>query len=244
MTTLGVFFGKIRIRLVVDARISWVGILFLTAARKREKRVRMKFKLIRCSVCAFALLASAVLFVTGCNNKDAELAVQSQKELETVRAELEQTRTSAAAQEAELTRLRKEKEELLRLRNETRQLREEKQQLAKQLESLQATTAGVQQQARQLQKLQVENQQLQQSARRIKQNADLNICINNLRQVGGAKQQWALANQRASTTIPTAQDVAAFMKDGFTECPAGGTYTLNAVGASPTCSISNHALPQ
>jgi hypothetical protein len=74
--------------------------------------------------------------------------------------------------------------------------------------------------------------------------AQINACINNLRQLDGAKQQWALENKKEMTDTPTQSEVAAYLKDGqLPICPAGGTYTINAVGKDPACSVSNHRLP-
>jgi len=206
------------------------------------------------------MLAGVVWFVTGCSNKDAELAVQRQKELEVVRAELEQAKVSTAAQETELARLRKDNLELLRLRNEIRQLRDDKQQLARQAQTAQVAAQRAQAQATELaeaekQRLAVLNQQAEYEAR-IKavvnasggetspQGQATLACINNLRQIDGAMQQWALENKKDATAIPTAKHIGVYLKDGvIPKCPAGGTYTLNSVGTVPTCTIPGHALP-
>jgi hypothetical protein len=71
-----------------------------------------------------------------------------------------------------------------------------------------------------------------------------NACINNLRQIDAAKQQWALEKGKQSTDVPTEDDLKVYlMHSRFPHCPAGGTYTINAVGQPPTCSISDHKLP-
>jgi Tfp pilus assembly protein PilE len=71
-----------------------------------------------------------------------------------------------------------------------------------------------------------------------------NACINNLRQIDAAKQQWALENGKKSTDVPTENDIKPYlMHSQFPHCPAGGTYTVNAVGESPKCSIPDHKLP-
>lgn len=211
----------------------------------------MKSKTIQRSCFAPALLAGGILFVAGCNNKDAELAAQRQKELETVRAELEQTKTSAVAQEGELTRLRKDNLELLRLRNEVRQLRDDKKQLSQQTQTAQtqAQQAQAQAQAIQSQAQQALAAQQQALAARYGTQAtseqQANACINNLRQIDGAMQQWALENKKDASAIPTAKELAAYLKDGvIPKCPAGGTYTFNPVGSIPTCTIPGHALPR
>ena len=53
-----------------------------------------------------------------------------------------------------------------------------------------------------------------------------------------AKAQWALEKQKGPTDVPTGQDLAPYFKDGVLPvCPDGGTYTINAIGALPTCSV-------
>jgi hypothetical protein len=71
----------------------------------------------------------------------------------------------------------------------------------------------------------------------------MNACINNLRQIDAAKQQWALENEKKSDAVPTAQDLTPYLKS-FPKCPAGGTYTIGAVSNAPTCSIPEHKLPE
>ena len=60
-----------------------------------------------------------------------------------------------------------------------------------------------------------------------------NACINNLRQIDGAKDQWAIENNKSSGT-PAQSDITTYLKKWPT-CPAGGTYTIGALGADPTC---------
>jgi hypothetical protein len=79
---------------------------------------------------------------------------------------------------------------------------------------------------------------------RARQTAQTNACINNLRQIDAAKQEWALENKKRSTDTPTQSDLTRFLKNGqWPTCPAGGTYTIGAVGQTPTCSIPEHKLP-
>jgi hypothetical protein len=70
-------------------------------------------------------------------------------------------------------------------------------------------------------------------------------CINNLRLIDDAKQDWALDNNAASNAVPTAQVLQLYLKNGvFPVCPSGGTYSINAVDEVPTCSIPGHNLPE
>jgi Tfp pilus assembly protein PilE len=71
-----------------------------------------------------------------------------------------------------------------------------------------------------------------------------NACINNLRQIDAAKQQWALEKGKSATDVPTEDDLKIYlMHSQFPHCPAGGNYTINAVGQPPECSIPDHRLP-
>jgi hypothetical protein len=88
-------------------------------------------------------------------------------------------------------------------------------------------------------------QQLQAAQQQAAMAANAAACINNLRLIDAAKLQWALDKGKSATDVPTAQDLAPYFKEGtFPVCPDGGTYTINAVGELPACSIPNHVLPQ
>jgi hypothetical protein len=71
-----------------------------------------------------------------------------------------------------------------------------------------------------------------------------NACINNLRQIDGAKNEWALENNKKATDVPTKADLLPYLRS-WPVCPAGGTYVIGAVGEKPTCSLANlgHVLP-
>ncbi len=70
--------------------------------------------------------------------------------------------------------------------------------------------------------------------------AQKNSCIANLKQIDGAKQQWAVEAKQAATATPT--DAQIFAPDLYIRnkplCPIGGTYTLGAVSEVPTCDKS------
>jgi len=69
-----------------------------------------------------------------------------------------------------------------------------------------------------------------------------NACINNLRQLDAAKQEWALEKSKSATDTPTKEDLMPYLRR-WPVCPQGGTYTIGAVGEKPTCSIPGHVLP-
>jgi prepilin-type N-terminal cleavage/methylation domain-containing protein len=72
--------------------------------------------------------------------------------------------------------------------------------------------------------------------------AQTNACINNLRQIDGAKQQWALEAKKVSTDTPVQADIQPYLKS-WPLCPASGTYTISDVATAPSCNIALHVLP-
>jgi prepilin-type N-terminal cleavage/methylation domain-containing protein len=83
---------------------------------------------------------------------------------------------------------------------------------------------------------------------RARNQAQKNTCINNLRQIDGAKQQYALENRKVDSYVCTTDNVDDYLKNNqFPTCPASGSYGIGAVNTDPTCSLSNspslHILP-
>ena len=80
-----------------------------------------------------------------------------------------------------------------------------------------------------------------------RQTSQTNACINNLRQIDAAKEQWALATgaTNGDLVVETGTDgVWSYIKGGvMPTCPATGTYTVGVVGTDPTCSETDHILP-
>lgn len=72
-----------------------------------------------------------------------------------------------------------------------------------------------------------------------------NACINNLRQIDSAKQQWALENTKKEDAIPSQADILPYIGGNgvMPVCPAGGTYAIRSVGELPACSVPGHVLP-
>ena len=74
-----------------------------------------------------------------------------------------------------------------------------------------------------------------------------NACINNLRQIDGAVQQWALQNNKSGSANVVQASLNQYLGRGtagqWPTCPAGGNYTVSTVNAKPTCNIANHVLP-
>ncbi len=83
---------------------------------------------------------------------------------------------------------------------------------------------------------------------RARKTSQTNACINNLRQIDGAKQQWALELGKSSADLPVDTDIQPFLGRGSlgtlanVHCPlvpsqlnlcAG--YTIGVVGTAPLC---------
>ncbi len=91
---------------------------------------------------------------------------------------------------------------------------------------------------------------------RARATSQANACINNLRQIDAAENEWALEQGKTTgATAPTLTgDLTPYIKlnsnGAIPQCPASGSYTTYSVGATPqvTCSLGNtvnppHVLP-
>ena len=205
-------------------------------------------------LCVLVLLAGEFFLFSANRQKDAaQVALREAKqEVDQLRAQLDQLKNSSVATlSTENARLRAENQGLTQkfsqLQAESNRLREQNQKLTQQLET---AHSAVQQQQEQLQQMQAENQQTNpapepSAEQSMSPAAQFNTCINNLWQIDAAKQQWALENDKTADTIPTVQDLLPHLSNMvFPVCPSGGTYTINAVGVLPTCSVPGHVLPQ
>jgi type II secretory pathway pseudopilin PulG len=80
-----------------------------------------------------------------------------------------------------------------------------------------------------------------------------NACINNLRQLDGAVQQWGMEFKKAGTDTVTLSDATPYLKNSMI-CQSGGTtitdsYSVTDVQTPPTCislggkAANGHILP-
>src|SRR5712672_3602263 len=74
---------------------------------------------------------------------------------------------------------------------------------------------------------------------RSRTTAQKNVCINNLRTIDYAIQQWALEQKKAANAPVQFSDISAYLKNSVT-CPAGGvsfadSYSISTVGEEPNC---------
>ena len=81
--------------------------------------------------------------------------------------------------------------------------------------------------------------QYQAAGRRAKATA----CQRTLKEILGAKERWAMDNNRGSSDTPTMSDlvVPGVYLRRTPVCPDGGTYTIGRMDETPTCSLGGTA---
>jgi general secretion pathway protein G len=80
---------------------------------------------------------------------------------------------------------------------------------------------------------------------RSRASSQQNACINNLRQLSSAVDQWAMeTGQAAGAAAPSNIDLTPYIvlnaNSSIPTCPSGGSYTIYNVSSAPqvTCSLS------
>ena len=80
-----------------------------------------------------------------------------------------------------------------------------------------------------------------------------NVCINNLRQISTAIQEWAMETGQQATASPASTDITPYLGRGANGslqsvfCPLAttrtfaGSYTMTTVDASPQCAVNGGA---
>jgi len=197
-------------------------------------------------LCLALMLVAEILLFRAVREKDAALteARDTQSQMRQLQKDLEELKNSNAGRQAqEIAKLVKQNEiytnRLAKAQAMIDQLEAESAQSA---HSLATARAALSLQQQHLQDLQTENQLVADAGLTL---VHRNTCINNLRLIDGAKQQWALEKNASGDAVPTARDLLPYLKDGiFPACPDGGSYTINMVDAIPTCTSAGHILPQ
>ena len=77
-----------------------------------------------------------------------------------------------------------------------------------------------------------------------REEAQSNACVNNLRMIDAAKEQAAMllgwTNDHPATADADVSNIYSYVRGGTNvTCPAGGTYTVQPIGALPTCSLAD-----
>ena len=197
-------------------------------------------------LCLALTLIAEILLFRAIREKDAALtaAREAQVQMSQMRTELAALKNSNAGhQAAEILRLRRQNQiytnRFAKAQTMIDRLEAEMEQTATNLNTARAAIL-----------LQQEHLQQLESENRLVTDAGLalihrNTCINNLREIDAAKQQWALEKNATLDAVPTVKNLLPYLKNGvFPACPDGGTYSINSVEDLPTCSIPGHVLTQ
>src|SRR5205807_4877578 len=80
---------------------------------------------------------------------------------------------------------------------------------------------------------------------RARTQSQMNACINNLRQIDGAIQQWALETKQAPAATVAFTDISGYLKSSV-RCPSGGSGSTFKIGRASgrerlNCSIGTTA---
>ena len=78
------------------------------------------------------------------------------------------------------------------------------------------------------------------------------ICINDLKLIDAAADQWATDNNIQPGTVPSPEqeaEIYTYVRNGKPKCPSSGEYAIHAIGSSPqvTCNrgeSEGHKLPE
>jgi hypothetical protein len=199
-------------------------------------------------ICAVAVAALAIDFLQFQNIKALRLENESlkqqaaqvaplQEQLERAAKDVAKASTESSVQEAQVR-------DMARLRGEVARLRQQTNELAKARQQIQALDQRLKTESDTRTRTAAVAQAAQAEAQKVQSD---NACINNLRLIDAAKQQWALENKKQSTDTPTLDDLRPYIGRGpkgeLPTCPDGGTYTVGTVGEKPTCSNPAHVLP-
>ena len=76
---------------------------------------------------------------------------------------------------------------------------------------------------------------------RARENSVGRACVNNLRLINGAKEQYGFEN--SGTTPASLGDMVPTYISKTPVCKGGGTYSIGALGTEPTCDVgAGHAM--
>ena len=75
---------------------------------------------------------------------------------------------------------------------------------------------------------------------RARESSRAKSCVANLKQIDSAKEQWAMDNKKTSADTPQTTDLYGTYTKSTPSCPSNGTYTINAIGTAPVCSIGTN----
>ena len=185
--------------------------------------------------------------------QDNDALKQQTAQVTTMQAQLAQATQDAAEAGKAAVAQEAQARELAHLRAETQVLRQETNELAKAQREIQSLNDRAAAEAARASDAEAKaadaTARANQASRQPvdKEASSMNACINNLRLIDAAKQQWALENKKTAADTPTWDDLRPYIGRGpngeLPSCPDGGVYTIGTVAEKPACSVPNHVLP-
>ena len=217
----------------------------------------MKTKDLFLGLCVAALVLTESIFLLAARQQrtTAEADLRgAQHQVDDLKSQVAQLKAdNEAAQATDVFSLRAENKNLSqkfsRLQDDYARLDSTNKLLVRQLDSLRQTAAQLQERVQQWETYgqqataSVQQETTAQAQARRKAAQDRDTCIKNLKDIDAAKQKWALLNNKTDLDVPTEQDLRTYLANStMPVCPGGGTYSINAVGLPPTCTITGHAI--
>ena len=196
-------------------------------------------------IVALALVLVIFFFRDRYQTEELEHLRQEVKDLPTLRAQnlaLQQFQDQAA----EVDSARKNQRELVKLRNEVAGLRADKQKLTTDWHQALSAIATL----KESNQAHIAPPPGQVPAGYVASDSETvkNACINHLRRLDAAMQQWALEHQGRAEDHPTQNDLLPYLQSPDNPwswiCPGGGSYVFGRVDELPRCTLPGHVLPQ
>lgn len=81
---------------------------------------------------------------------------------------------------------------------------------------------------------------------RAREQTRVKSCVQNLKRIDSAKQQWAITNKKSASATPLSTDLYGtnlYLKGQLPTCPTGSVYTINNIDSDPTCSLGSSFPP-
>lgn len=240
-----------------NPRHNFFDFLFDAGGGKREKESAMKPKDLFFGLCVAAVVITESIFLLSARQQrtTAEADLRgAQHQVDDLKSQVAQLKAdNEAAQATDIVSLRAENKNLSQkfsqLQGDYTRLDSTNKLLVRQLDSLRQTAVQLQERVQQWETYgqqataTVQQETQAQAQARRKAAADHDACIKNLKDIDTAKQKWALLNNKTDLDIPTEHDLLTYLPNGaMPACPGGGTYSINAVGLPPTCTIPGHAI--
>ena len=173
-------------------------------------------------------------------------------------AKLQLENTALRQQQEIMGRLATENERLSKLVTQTSDSKGITSNEVSELLKLRSEVGSLRQQKTELARLQDENRKLRaapalsQASAILQKQSSLSpeeearmACVNHLRQIDGASQQYALENKLSAKDVVSKEQILPYLKNGeeVFRCPSGGLYTFGPLTNIPVCSIPGHVIP-